>query len=159
MICEKCNNNAHTSRVIFRQNIGLIFLHLTKEFEGNYCKNCIRQIFIATTLKNLFLGWWSLKSLIFTPTFIFLNTIEFFKVRKTPKVPSTDSEKLEFVKKNILMMEPYTDDVLRSLSNKNSIEQVTIELSDKACVPRKDAHAFVLALVNRVKQNTVKSQF
>jgi hypothetical protein len=104
-------------------------------------------------LKNLFLGWWSLKSLIYTPLFIFLNTIEFYKARKTPKVPITDSEKLEFIEKNFLMMKPYTNDVLRSLSNNNSIEQVTIELSDKACVPRKDANAFVLALINRTARS------
>jgi hypothetical protein len=82
MQCIKCKTDAPLYPVTFRQNIGLLVMHISKTFSGAYCKKCAYHRFWGTFFTNLFLGWWGVKSFFYTFFFMFSNIAQVFKLMK-----------------------------------------------------------------------------
>ncbi len=80
MKCAKCKEEAPLYPVTFRQNIGLIIMHIYKSYSGAFCKKCANSTFWSTFFTNLFLGWWGIKSFFYTFYYMVTNIALFIKL-------------------------------------------------------------------------------
>jgi len=90
MSCQICGCNAPTKNVEFRQNVGALIMRFHKTLRGELCKSCINQHFWKMTLITLFLGPWGVISLIMTPIFIIMNTVQYLSSLSLPAAYPTD---------------------------------------------------------------------
>ena len=91
-ICRLCHRPGPTRPVVFRQNIGVILVRLTRRVEGPLCRGCIESSFSDMTLTTFFAGWWSLTSLFVTPFILVSNIAEYLdasRSRELQGVPSS----------------------------------------------------------------------
>lgn len=82
--CQLCRRPVPTRAVVFRQNIGVVLLRLSKKIEGPLCWNCIDSTFCETTLTTLVAGWWGLKSFFVTPFVLVSNVAEYVEACRSP---------------------------------------------------------------------------
>ena len=80
--CQSCSQLTDVKKVVLDQNIGLIFLRLSKHLEASLCAECVEAKFWEFTAITLFLGWWGIKSLILTPFILIGNTIQYLTTRE-----------------------------------------------------------------------------
>lgn len=84
MNCQMCGCYAPTKKVEFRQNIGALIMRFPRTLRGELCKACINKSFWKMTLITLFLGPWGVISLIMTPIFIIMNTVQYISALSLP---------------------------------------------------------------------------
>jgi curved DNA-binding protein CbpA len=84
-ICKGCGKLARTETVEFHRIIGLVLYHLVKKVEGDYCAECIEKAFWNFFAVDLFLGWWGIFSLFYTPVYLFINIQNYHKAWKLRK--------------------------------------------------------------------------
>ncbi len=76
--CQNCGKYTSVQKVLFEQNIGLLFLRLKKRFAGNLCAVCNQTIFWRFTGTTIILGWWGIISFFITPFLLIGNLIYYF---------------------------------------------------------------------------------
>lgn len=79
--CMACGRNLPTRSVIFNQIIGVIYYWKRSTIEGRLCGYCIERYYWELSLKTIVFGWWGFVSFIFTPIFLILNTLIYWKSR------------------------------------------------------------------------------
>lgn len=75
--CEGCWVRAETRAVSFHQIIGLLIFSTMGSVKGEFCRSCIETLFWKTTGVTMLLGWWSVKSFLFSPFIILFNLIQY----------------------------------------------------------------------------------
>ena len=91
MQCQKCGTDAPLYQVTFRQNIGLVIMHIYKTYSGAFCKKCAKSTFWSTFFTNLFLGWWGIKSFFYTFYYMITNITQAVKLGKMEPVAGSAS--------------------------------------------------------------------
>lgn len=87
IVCDACALEAPTRFVAYQQNIGLIFMRLTKQYAGHFCHTCNRRYFWKATATTFFLGWWGVISFFVTLAFLISNVVQRLKTLSLPRVP------------------------------------------------------------------------
>ena len=130
MICNACGIEAPTRRVTFYHNIGAIVVRFSKVINGNLCKRCIHRYFWECTTITLFLGWWGVISLIFTPVFI-LNNVGRYLFCLGMEPPQKGAQPPELTEQAVERLRPYAEQLIDRLGQKEPLSQVA---NDIACV-------------------------
>ena len=83
--CHICRREAKTKLVDLHQNIGMILARRETTVCEYLCKSCIRVVYLKFTFTTLFLGWWSIQSLVITPINLISNTVQFISSLTLPE--------------------------------------------------------------------------
>ena len=84
--CDFCGEHAPVAAVTYRQNTGMLVMRRSRQWEGDACRGCGKQLFWKATLHTFFLGWWGTISFFVTPVFIIGNIISFLKTARLPSI-------------------------------------------------------------------------
>lgn len=82
--CQACQRDAATKRVVFYQNIGMLFRRKLVTIEGNFCRGCCSKYFFQQTGATLVTGWWGQISAFINPFLIVHNVVRYGFVMVTP---------------------------------------------------------------------------
>jgi hypothetical protein len=85
-LCGLCRRQEPTRPVVFRQNVGVILLRLTKKVDGPLCRRCIEATFSDMTLTTFFAGWWGIVSFFVTPFILVSNISEYTTATRSPEL-------------------------------------------------------------------------
>jgi hypothetical protein len=80
-VCDLCRKKKPTVSAGINRHIGAIILMFHKSIRGQFCKECISQVFWKYTLITLLFGWWGVVSLIVTPIVLINNTVVYVRSR------------------------------------------------------------------------------
>jgi hypothetical protein len=83
--CEQCGDVGPTRFVLYKGNIGMIFVRREMEVNGHLCPDCDSAAFKKLTLTTLGLGWWGHLSFILTPFFLVNNVLYRLKFPGLPR--------------------------------------------------------------------------
>lgn len=148
MYCQKCGVDGPTRSVSFHQNIGLLFMRLYNGTQGNLCKPCIHKTFWTYTAVNLTIGWWGIISLILTPIFVVMNTVQYLMClgMESPAVGATAPQLNDTFFQRI---EPHTDYLIRRMQEGGNFQHVAEDVAARAGVTPGQVALFVQALAQQ----------
>lgn len=129
MICQNCGVQAETRRIRFDQNIGFLFMRNYKYVEGEFCKNCIKNLYWKINLPNL-VGWAGTISLFLAPFFFIANTVKFISAMNMQDVP-VGAPTPTLKKEEIDKISNFSSEVVEVYKKTNSISETANELSPK----------------------------
>jgi hypothetical protein len=133
VICEYCGFEARTKNVAFYQNVGLIFVRMTKSVHGELCKSCVHKYFWKFTLTNLFLGWWGTTSFFINP-FLILNNLGRYLTCLTMEPRPANAWKPELTEEAAAKIRPQLDRLLRNLEAGERFEHAVTDTANQADV-------------------------
>ena len=148
MACEACGARAPTKHVAFYQNIGLLFMRLSKTAEGNMCKACIHKHFWEYTTINMFLGWWGMISMILTPIFILNNTVRYLCCLGMASGPPA----AVLSKDHVDRIQPYAPQLFARLNRNEPVDVVMNEVARQSGTSPEQVGMYVKAVLRAQSQ-------
>jgi hypothetical protein len=151
MICQDCGVEATTKYVEFYQNIGLLVVRFPSSIRGSICKSCIHKHFWKMTVTTLFLGWWGMISLIFTPFYLLNNVGRYLFCLGMKPVPA-DAGPPILSDEAIERLTPFMDELFKRLNDGEELQAVTDSIAEEARVTPGQVVLFLRAVIQSQKQ-------
>ena len=83
--CKRCVLKKRNENIILEQNIGHFIRRDYSNVNAYLCRECAKDFYVRFTLTTLFLGWWGIISMFYTPFILFGNTYNYIKYLKVIK--------------------------------------------------------------------------
>lgn len=103
------------------------------------CRDCARLAFLDKTSEALLKGWWSRVGILLTPLSVLNNILHFLGSRFLPaEYPAhldvDGPEQLALCEENILVLEPFTEEILERIIKREPVADIAYRVSDRAGV-------------------------
>ncbi len=77
--CMTCGRTAPTWALTYRQNIGIVAMHIRKSTPMQVCRSCVHKEYWKRFAILVTVGWTSYYSIIIGPVFLLMNTATYIK--------------------------------------------------------------------------------
>jgi hypothetical protein len=79
--CEVCKRDSIVFYCNFKENVSYFVGRTDITYSGWFCSECMKRIFLKSTVKTLFGTWWGIIGFGIGPYYIYNNIKEFFKFK------------------------------------------------------------------------------
>jgi len=77
--CMQCGRSAPTWALTYRQNIGIIAMHIRRTTPMQVCRSCVHKEYWKRFAILVTVGWTSYYSIVIGPVFLVMNTVTYVK--------------------------------------------------------------------------------
>ena len=150
MICHICGVEAPTKYVAYYQNIGMLFMRMSRSIDGHMCKSCVHKYFWQFTLINLTLGWWGMISLIVNPFFILNNFGRYLMCLGMDSVPPGATAP-DLTDDEAERLHPHAQELFERLNGDEQFDRVAESIAMKAAVSAGQVALYVQLLIGSME--------
>jgi len=152
IICQACGVEAPTRYVEFYQNIGALIMRFHSSAKGNLCKSCIHQQFWKRTMTTAGVGWFGTISLVITPIYIIMNTVNYLGALGMKRVPP-GAQVPRLTDETVAKLAPVATELIERLNRREPLESVACDLGPRVGVtPGQVVHYLIAIMHNRSQQ-------